>query len=1029
MTETTTSKTFDSLFRMINSRVANMDLNSPIEIELQFGKIIHQSSQIKINDIVRVQRGTYKVIDIINDKYKLQYRKEPPLPKLYTSSELEKVGKNRFRSGVPLKLFNRLMKELSSKNNPDKSRTEDKIQGDIRVSIDDKTRKETIMKKLREWNSYDNGLQDGIYLANEFNSKINISKEIRLNDIPRDFKPTLSRIKTRYSFPLEGARIDITQVESTDFESGTSYTTYEVEIEINELINNPIEFDKLFRYILRILQGSRIPYSESQKKNVYDNISNLLGLDSNILKRSILTEARDLQLKDMVHGGLIGNKDTPYHVTYKTDGIRKMLAVLPSGMWLLMPGTEELDHITSSYPSVYLNSILDGELVSKDDIRDILNIGPKDDPYIFRFFVFDCLVFNKENIQDITSHIDRLQKGQMISDSINSYMEKEKKLRGGKVYIQTVVKNFMKFFTEEEFYLVMQQMFLFRSNLPYKDDGFVFTPLATVYNPHSEKFKLKDRVLTKIPDILKWKPIEKRTIDLSLNWKQESSGKILYLDSYEDDGTKKKYTRFTGTSKYPLLSTQIDPDHILLRDLPSSTIVEFRWDDNYEKLFPLKIREDKPLPNRLDIAQSVWNGIFDGVTEKTLIGKSFDLMRKYHNNIKNTLFSSINSKYLLDIGSGKGGDLIKWSKFEKIVAVEPNQDHIDELLSRISTSDMQNKVYVVKAGGEDTDIIRKAVENFIPTGKVSCISLMLSMSFFDTKEKRQKLYQTFTDNLIDGGDIIYLTIDGDLVHQTFNPSFSSTYPRDIIQNLPNLHLSLINATLDYNINTKYLTIDIPGTIVTKQIERPPFISELLDEEPRLYNVELHRADKEKFLNFSEKILSNMYSYGKFKLMNTDSKLLEIEEIIETDSFTAVSLIPDYYILLHGILKTISTDYQINNSLSHRLSMVKTLYNELKEISNNPILDIKPLPDSSLNIICNIMNIQVLLNNTIYGSSGQKVIIYNNYMIFTTNIYHLDEIPNIYENNCPPELDSTLSSDTTFSSFLNKAYKYNKRISK
>ena len=244
-----------------------------------------------------------------------------------------------------------------------------------------------------------------------------------------------------------------------------------------------------------------------------------------------------------------------------------------------------------------------------------------------------------------------------------------------------------------------------------------------------------------------------------------------------------------------------------------------------------------------------------------------------------------------------------------------------------------------------------------------------------------------------------------------------------------LEKNINNIENNYNLNTKYLTIDIPGTIVTKQIERPPFISELLDEEPRLYNVELHRADKEKFLNFSEKILSNMYSYGKFKLMNTDSKLLEIEEIIETDSFTAVSLIPDYYILLHGILKTISTDYQNNNSLSHRLSMVKTLYNELKEISNNPILDIKPLPDESLNIICNIMNIQVLLNNTIYGNSGQKVIIYNNYMIFTTNIYHLDEIPNIYENNCPPELDSTLSSDTTFSSFLNKAYKYNKRISK
>jgi hypothetical protein len=161
----------------------------------------------------------------------------------------------------------------------------------------------------------------------------------------------------------------------------------------------------------------------------------------------------------------------------------------------------------------------------------------------------------------------------------------------------------------------------------------------------------------------------------------------------------------------------------------------------------------------------------------------------------------------------------------------------------------------------------------------------------------------------------------------------------------------------------------------------------------------------------------MFSYGKFKLMNQDTKLLEIEEVIELDDFTAVSLIPDYYMILHGILKTISPDYQNDNTLFNRLSMVKNLYNELREISNNDqILNIKPLPESALDLICKIMNIQVLINDVIYGTFGQKVIIYNNYMLFANKKEELEEVEDIYHDNCPDIINNT------FSQFLNKVIK-------
>src|SRR5690606_17527332 len=94
---------------------------------------------------------------------------------------------------------------------------------------------------------------------------------------------------------------------------------------------------------------------------------------------------------------------------------------------------------------------------------------------------------------------------------------------------------------------------------------------------------------------------------------------------------------------------------------------------------------------------------------------------------------------ILDIGSGRGGDISKWKRLidkqspeptGRVVAVEPNPDNFKEFKSRLEKNkEMKDRVVLVETGGEDTVEITRAVQDFIPQGKVDVVFLMLSMSF------------------------------------------------------------------------------------------------------------------------------------------------------------------------------------------------------------------------------------------------------------------------------------------------------------
>jgi hypothetical protein len=597
-------------------------------------------------------------------------------------------------------------------------------------------------------------------------------------------------------------------------------------------------------------------------------------LSTNRIDHKILVQARNLKLKDMVWGGLLGNKNTHYSVTHKTDGIRKLLVFNEEGTWLIMAPTD-INHVSRDNFG-FSGYILDGELVPVDKRKQ----NDKGESIInnkYWYLAFDCLSKPDESFMSkIPTNIiqqENLKDRRFYCEKVSSFFEKQKL-----PLIKVNTKQFWYFDingldSPPLFYKTIRKMFSEQDLLPYKQDGVLFTPTSPPYNPHSDDFPLYERILTERPDICKWKPKENLSIDFSIEKKDDK------FKLYSWNPSTFKLVEFTGTKRFPL--TSIDNNHELTKEIESGTVVEYAWNYENKILYPYQLRFDKERPNSIDIARDVWNDINNPLEKETLIGDNMVQVRGYHNRIKKYLFDSIDkNSTLLDIGSGRGGDISKWP-LGKIIAIEPNEDNIVELRSRLF--DSSNRVSVIKAYGQDYDLITKEVKKIIG-GKVDCVSLMLSLSFFwENEDILNDLITTIKNNLKDNGKILFFTIDGDAVEQVFRPAFPINSEQISINDW-----KLGNITMKYIEKDSKLEINIPDSIVGEQTEWLVRISDLmarLDYEL----LEVFRADNEKFLPEEYKLFSNLYTYGIFGkkediplFKEEQEEEISISEITKTD---------------------------------------------------------------------------------------------------------------------------------------------------
>lgn len=768
--------------------------------------------------------------------------------KLELEARIGSFTSQGFIGTVSRETFTRLRESLNARVRPTVEHTTDYISGIIRKTIpfprsEEEESKAIWMKKDRLW----------LYDIRNFGLRITISRETPIDPIP-NFKPSLIRTKNRYSYPARGGtcRIDLTVVDMEQVSESLDRTHYEIEVELLNIHDLNV-FGEVLGNVLRLVQDTHILYTLPLKHQLITYINSILrGRQGSVIDSRILVQARNLQLRDMVWGGLIGNKETSYTVTHKADGLRRLLVFAPSGIWLVYPPSEANLLTNEEFPGLS-GTILDGELIPPSKRKPG---APKSK---YWFLVFDCLIANGDITISSQPHRNRMLFCQAVADKF-----KDNTL----LVIHT--KTFVTLDTVENFFILMKKFFDQQPSLSYEQDGFMFTPEFAPYHPPSDKIPLHSRILTVVPDVCKWKPSHQMTIDFLISWKpivdesgHSTSKLFLYaLDRYS------QLALFKGTEMYPF-SNQVDSDASLTKDLPTGTIVEYRWDSDRKLLVPVRIRHDKVKPNRLDVAITNWNWIHDPVSTSTLRGEDLALVRKYHNRIKRALYRSLDpeKKTLLDIGSGQGGDAAKWKAqgFHRIVAVEPNPQYHAELKHRLESVGLKTLMYqdylstrptdvqvlLLPARGEDTNLIRQALNDFVG-GPVDAISLMQSMTFFwSSPETVKALARTLSTCLKPDGTVLFLTMDGDTVFQMFRPAFSG---------LEGNRLRLGSGMIEYH-NEHELTIDLPGTIVNQQKESLVYLTDLLLELPDFELGEIYRATTEKFLNPIEKLYTEMYSFG------------------------------------------------------------------------------------------------------------------------------------------------------------------------
>jgi hypothetical protein len=762
---------------------------------------------------------------------------------------------NNFVSNVPRRVFFTLIEEMKRRKlHPKISESTDQKQDNIRrTQFKNGTIKWIEKKKLLTKD------------FNQYSSRLSINSETSIQSPSTQFRPSSIRRKKRRSYTLtqEGIRIDLTEVRDE-----RDRLKFEVEFELLKLDNIESVLSDIFSFSFKLVNSTFDIYTLELKSSIISYINQSIQSKTGgntFFDISNISRPRNLKFKDLVYGGIVGNPSVTYNVTHKTDGVRKQLLVHNTGIWIFSFNGDfnfiskdslfkymqnQLNH-TSNNLFGMCGYILDGELIPVE--KRIKGSGSGAE---YWFLIFDCLSVPRNtdvksfdevgnrNIQD-EPFITRMENSQVVADSIKNPI------------IEISTKNFNALTTPSVFFDVLNRMFQEQKDLPYKQDGFIFTPIEIGYSEILNSFNqpMELRTLVNLPDIVKWKTKYNLTIDFEIEWNQER----LTLFSLGRDNKKIVFNGDEINRFNPIQDIEMTSR---LRETTSGTIGEFEYDFDRKKLLLRNLRPDKAKPNTIEVAKDVWVDIHNPIEEDVMIGQSMNLLRKYHNRIKTALFSTVSrdkpNLTLLDIGSGNGGDISKWrnSNFSRIVAVEPDTINYNELLRRIEQFSMTDKILPVNTTGQNSKLITRRVKEFIGT-RVDVISMMLSLSyFFENQSSLNDLLKTITENIASTGVIIFLTIDGNIVQNYFQPQLSNSISLK--------EISSDYFRMKYNDDTNPISVDV--FIKNSILNNREWLVKLddlmipLNEFGFILNP-IFRSDKEKMMSQTELLFGGMFSYG------------------------------------------------------------------------------------------------------------------------------------------------------------------------
>lgn len=614
------------------------------------------------------------------------------------------------------------------------------------------------------------------------------------------------RIRTRTSFltknknsPFRHLRIDLTYVEETNLKRGSNVRIhYEVELERigkvdiesfeealwlllswSQNVKNP----KNTRYVLSLPEKS---YAIAKHNSFFlkevrnPKLAMRMSKDPFLIFKDYWNKPVPLKLREMI------NPKFDPAITVKYDGTRRFLLIDSEGIYFFAP-PKEVKRIGNGNKE-FSGTFIDGEYMPETNeyfafdilffkgrdvrvsnfferqslLKTVKNPRPFNIKYkLKKYFMKHLMSFQEKKMLTIAKK-DSVSKSQKEITTLKSSLRKakrsekkeiKKRIKALEKSIAKELKLIEKFsgIGKEGFYEnsrdSIERMRELEKNREGSTDGLIYQSLGRYKNKYTYK----------------WKPLHLITIDFQLIPKMDEKGNIekdvflTYVSKFERG--KVVMVPFFGNKKSPfdgeitIKGGEIDGSPV------SNAIVECRWDFDKDALVALRIRFDRDKPNRMLVANSNWMDMHNPIYEETLEGETLQVARIYFNDYKKLLIEKYaKGKVILDIGSGRGGDMMKWNNagVKKVFSVEPNKENRTELKRRRDNMKLTTKVIVIPAKAQNTEKITKKVKKV--DGVVSFFSLTF---FFKSVKIFDGLIETIDSVVESGGFFMGIVLDGE----------------------------------------------------------------------------------------------------------------------------------------------------------------------------------------------------------------------------------------------------------------------------
>lgn len=722
----------------------------------------------------------------------------------------------------------------------------------------------------------------------------------------------------------------------TNFGSIDFLTDYSIILTIKDFSIPP---NYLTRFI-QLVQNSDFIYSYVTRDNVVADFNRIVKSSNfNTIDLSFVVQPRNLKFDDLVYGGLIGGAETDYLVSYKADGERKFLMFTLTGLWILgaplscnLVSVPQGDRMKSFF-STYNGLVIDGEWIPQehqmirnfDKVRNFyvafdvvyhdlkgLNNGEID--YWKRWDVLKRL---KSHLEDLIAGPNNKEMSTLKPPHFYLLVKSSHKLVDYDIVSWPPTQHFFKLMTwmlQNGETQIARDEILGSESQPFKTDGLIFTPAKVAYGPLNFGVPLKERVLTRRPDVLKWKPVSELTVDLLVKdgklyarkvekvafnlrpgWRidyrgaKPKNGEVIKFAISDRSLNFKEFTEEADTigtainhiknhtdlklmyedgKLYAKVGTDVEfkyPFTLGSIKIEAPTVIEFYFQD--EKLIAKKIRFNKKYPNDIDVVYEIERLSGNPITEGTLSGTDFKLVRKYLRRVSSNLVNSLpDGIKLLDVGSGVGANIKEWrAKGLKVTAVEPNLRNSTVLKERIA--------------GLPVAVIEDKFENLEIDQKYDAISFMMSLTFF-APEQLDLLAKKIDQALNVGGQVIILVLDGNALKEEFKPLYR-----------PGLNLDrLVLGPVSIDLNGNHVTIQFPGTIlanveerdlVGRQEENLFILHDLLSRLSNFKVIEIKRAGGELLLPTDGYKYTQLWTSLKLEKINPQAPKMEIVKEIQS----------------------------------------------------------------------------------------------------------------------------------------------------